>query len=192
MNNLVQSSLEIEKELSTADLPHGIKGVVEVASVPWLLILLIILIFSAFMMIFWRWKISRKCRNPSPRTSLATFLIGLKELDLSELSGDLDHRNAWHKLTAGLKFFLEDVLGVPATDSTSEELTELLGAHAGLSELQKQKLRELFIRADLVKFAGIQVGKSELRDWIVLSETIAKELFEKKSNSAAPGGESPR
>lgn len=110
-------------------------------------------------------NISRRKGAAQPeRSSEPAYIVALRKLDgfRGEKYWAPDHQKAFYSgVTDALKIYIEDRFGVDAPEMTTAELFASLKKDAVLDEAMLTELRDLFERADFVKFAKYVAGDDD-------------------------------
>ena len=162
-DTLVFKGLEMEVKTIPVDTAtfviHDIKGQIEYPVtfkevLPWVLggIAVIALILLAFKLIDRANK--RKAEALKPKDP--AYIVALRELDKyrSDKYWAPERQKAFYSgITDALKFYMDDRFGVDAPEMTTAELFDALKSDKDITPEMYSELKELFERADFVKFA---------------------------------------
>ena len=162
-DTLVFKGLEMEVKTMPVDTAtfviHDIKGQIEYPVtfkevLPWVLggIAVIALILLAFKLIDRANK--RKAEALKPKDP--AYIVALRELDKyrSDKYWAPERQKAFYSgITDALKFYMDDRFGVDAPEMTTAELFDALKSDKDITPEMYSELKELFERADFVKFA---------------------------------------
>ena len=162
-DTLVFKGLEMEVKTMPVDTAtfviHDIKGQIEYPVtfkevLPWVLggIAVIALILLAFKLIDRANK--RKAEALKPKDP--AYIVALRELDKyrSDKYWAPEKQKAFYSgITDALKFYMDDRFGVDAPEMTTAELFDALKSDKDITPEMYSELKELFERADFVKFA---------------------------------------
>lgn len=147
-----------------AELPHGVRGLMEYPYDPFWMWLGVVILGALACLGLWFWVIGpwwrrRKARAMATEPVLQRVLRELRELRPSggqledpRMLGDFYDRLSWL-----LREYLEEVSKLPVTDWTHRELREPLRSKLNLPQHEVQDLLSFLERADFVKFAKQRV-----------------------------------
>ncbi len=117
----------------------------------WLLIVALIIIL-VLKLPDWL-KSSGRSKEKSQRLPTIPYVLKrLEEIDAEKAWQNNEHKRYYSELTEVLWVYLEEHLEVSTLDQTSDQIMDTL-SKVKLNPALKQKLRELFKTADMVKFA---------------------------------------
>jgi len=162
---------------------YDIKPVIELPkdnSDWWKYVLYILPVAIAIALFLW-WLLRRNKKQKEAEKYVAPFdqaIISLKELDQQNYITDRKYKEYYSTLTDTLRRYYEEKVYDRALESTTDELIEKIEAErsAGNILFNKStisKLKDIFKRADLVKFARVNPpeGKAQA-DRLVIEEVV--------------------
>ena len=162
---------------------YDIKPVIELPkdnSDWWKYVLYILPVAIAIALFLW-WLLRRNKKQKEAEKYVAPFdqaIISLKELDQQNYISDRKYKEYYSTLTDTLRRYYEEKVYDRALESTTDELIEKIEAErsAGNILFNKStisKLKDIFKRADLVKFARVNPpeGKAQA-DRLVIEEVV--------------------
>ena len=162
-DTLIFKGLEMEVKTMPVDTAtfviHDIKGQIEYPvtfreMLPWILggLLLLGLIFLVARLI----DNANKRKKEAGKPKDPAYIVALRELDKyrSDKYWAPEKQKAFYSgITDALKFYMEDRFGVDAPEMTTAELFDALKSDKDITPEMYSGLKELFERADFVKFA---------------------------------------
>jgi len=119
------------------------------------LILLIIVLYA-----FWKYRGVKQNRNSVPTQDIPIHEIALNQLDALKLKNFLnygDSRKHFFELSEIFRRYLGKRYNFPALDWTTEEITKYIQKEKKLELIQQDETIRILDKADLIKFAKIQV-----------------------------------
>ncbi|MFN3562539.1 MAG: hypothetical protein ACK4XY_09925 [Chloroherpetonaceae bacterium] len=136
--------------------------------------------------LFKAWQKRRKAEKPKPVVpEKPPYQIAhekLAALDAYPLDSQGDFKKFYSDLSDILREFIERYYGVPALEQITSEI--LYSLRTKLSSEQIERYRQVFERADLVKFAKFYPSKIEARESLSLSKAIIEDAMPKLEPSA--------
>lgn len=147
---------------------------------PWIYVAIALIVLAGVLI--WLWKSRRKAPDAVAEVNSVDrrppWVIAeeeLKKLRESDLLRDEEYKLFYLRLTEILKTYLEPRYGIDALDRTTTELRNELKA-IGLDQADFDLLFELFVSADLVKFAKLLPSTHEAesdfqRGWRFVQDT---------------------
>lgn len=165
------------KPLQSLPLPAWVYVVIAVA---------LLLIAGGGYWLFKIWQKHRKAEKPKPVAPLKPpyqlALEKLASLEAYRLESQEDFKKFYSDLSDILREFLEHYYGVPALEQITSEI--LYALRTKLPAEQIEKYRQVFERADLVKFAKFYPSKIEARESLSLSNAIIEDATPRLEMSA--------
>ncbi len=137
--------------------------------------------------LFTLWQKHRKKEKPKavdltkPPYQLA--LEKLAALESYPLESQEDYKKFYSDLSDILRQFIEDYYRIPALEQITSEI--LYALRTKLSSEQIERYRQIFERADLVKFAKFYPSKLEARESLSLSKAVIEDAMPRLEPSAA-------
>ena len=139
--------------------------------------------------LFLYWLLRRHKRKKEEDKYMAPFdqaLAALQELDESQLIENAQYKAYYTALTDAIRNYYDEKVYDRALESTTDELIQRLEAekesgHIKFNNETLQQLRDVFKRADLVKFARITPPEGK-----ALADRIAVEQIVKQTKEALP------
>lgn len=160
--------------------PHDILGAVPYETPLWMLVGLVLLALLCLATAYWLWK--RRPLKPAVAAPEPVPALGpedwLKELMLLAPPSpfDAEAREAYYfELTRILKNFLQFDAKKPLVDMTTEELmAEFPRLSLSLKRDQREDVQAFVLKADQIKFAHSEVGRTEAEQDRALVEKWAR------------------
>jgi hypothetical protein len=132
---------------------------------PWILAALAVILL--IVLAIWYFK-KRKKKEPifklRPKVVLLPHEMALQEMEklrVKKLWQAGRVKEYYSELTEIIRKYIEDRFILPALEQTSAEITDSLRGHAGCPPKALERLGELLVLADLVKFAKTKPGAAE-------------------------------
>ncbi len=148
-------------------------------------VVLLLLIGGGYWL-FTVWQKRRKAETPKPvvpeKPPYQIALEKLTALDAYPLETQEDFKKFYSDLSDILREFIEQHYRVPALEQITSEI--LYSLRTKLSSEQVERYRQVFERADLVKFAKFYPSKIEARESLSLSKAIIEDATPKLEPSA--------
>lgn len=148
-------------------------------------VVLLLLIGGGYWL-FTVWQKRRKAEKPKPvepeKPPYQIALEKLAALDAYTLETQDDFKKFYSDLSDILREFIERYYRVPALEQITSEI--LYSLRTKLSSEQIERYRQVFERADLVKFAKFYPSKIEARESLTLSKAIIEDATPKLEPSA--------
>ncbi len=131
------------------------------------------------------WQKRRKAEKPKPAEPLKPpYQIALEKLaslDAYPLESQEDFKKFYSDLSDILREFIEHYYRIPALEQITSEI--LYALRTKLSSEHIEKYRQVFERADLVKFAKFYPSKLEARESLSLSKNVIEETVPRLETS---------
>ncbi len=147
----------------------------------------IVLLAGIGYWLFTLWQKHRKKEKPKPLAPVKPpYQIALEKLAALEgypLESQEDYKKFYSDLSDILRQFIEDYYRIPALEQITSEI--LYALRTKLSAEQIERYRQIFERADLVKFAKFYPSKIEARESLSLSKTVIEDTTPRLDPSAA-------
>lgn len=148
-------------------------------------VVLLLLIGGGYWL-FKLWQKHRQAEKPKPvvpeKPPYQIALEKLAALDAYPLDSQDDFKKFYSDLSDILREFIERYYRVPALEQITSEI--LYSLRTKLSSEQIERYRQVFERADLVKFAKFYPSKIEARESLSLSKAIIEDATPKLEPSA--------
>jgi len=136
--------------------------------------------------LFTLWQKHRKKEKPKAvEPKKPPYQIALEKLALLDaypLESQEDYKKFYSDLSDILREFIEDYYRIPALEQITSEI--LYALRTKLSAEQIARYRQIFERADLVKFAKFYPSKIEARESLSLSKAVIEETTPQSLSSA--------
>ncbi len=165
------------KPLQTLPLPAWVYVAIAVA---------LLLIIGGGYWLFKVWQKHRQAEKPKPvvpeKPPYQIALEKLAALDAYPLETQDDFKKFYSDLSDILREFIERYYRIPALEQITSEI--LYSLRTKLSSEQTETYRQVFERADLVKFAKFYPSKIEARESLSLSKAIIEDATPKLEPSA--------
>ena len=166
-------------------LPHGLRGVVEIVD-PWRGLRLSgigVLVAAVCALGFWFWwrrrQLFPESSGPLPDDVARARLQRALEL--------IDHSQPFvAEVSEAVRTYLEARFGLRAPERTTEEFIEELRANGALAEEHREALDAFLGACDLVKFAGVRPGRTELEELHLAALKLVNELTPAAKLSPTP------
>ncbi len=166
------------KPLQTLPLPAWVYVAIAVG-----VVLLAVIGYWLFML----WRKHRKKEKPKAvEPTKPPYQIALEKLAALEgypLESQEDYKKFYSDLSDILRQFIEDYYRIPALEQITSEI--LYALRTKLSTEQMERYRQIFERADLVKFAKFYPSKIEARESLSLSKAVIEDATPRLEPSAA-------
>ncbi len=137
--------------------------------------------------LFTLWQKHRQKEKPKAvEPKKPPYQLALEKLAALEgypLESQEDYKKFYSDLSDILREFIEDYYRIPALEQITSEI--LYALRTKLSTEQIERYRQIFERADLVKFAKFYPSKIEARESLSLSKAIIEETTPRLDPSAA-------
>lgn len=140
---------------------YGIKGNIHVGYtfmeiLPYILLFLIVIALLFLGYYFWKKHQPKEKKIVIPKIPPFDMAMqNLKKLDEARLLKEGNVKEYYVRLTDILRKYIEDELNIPAMESTTYEIMELLRSK-DISNDSKDKIKELLKESDFVKFAKFE------------------------------------
>lgn len=148
--------------------------------------IVLLLIAAGGYWLFKVWQKRRTIEKPKPTApSKPPYEIALEKLALLEaypLESQADFKKFYSDLSDILREFIEHYYHIPALEQITSEI--LYALRTKLTSEQLEKYRQVFERADLVKFAKFYPSKIEVRESLSLSKAVIEETTPQLEASA--------
>jgi hypothetical protein len=136
--------------------------------------------------LFTLWQKHRRKEKPKPLAPVKPpYQVALEKLALLDaypLESQEDYKKFYSDLSDILREFIEDYYRIPALEQITSEI--LYALRTKLSAEQIARYRQIFERADLVKFAKFYPSKIEARESLSLSKAVIEETTPQSLSSA--------
>lgn len=198
-DTLVFKGLEMDVKTMPVDtstfVPHDIKGQINYPLtagevLPWVGAGLLLAALAVIALLLARRAAER--RKEAGRPKDPAYIVALRELEKyrSEKYWAPERQKAFYSgITDALKFYIDERFGVDAPEMTTAELFDALKTDKDISPELYSSLKELFERADFVKFAKYAAADEENASALPLAVRFVTSTYQNADAAPETGGE---
>ena len=198
-DTLVFKGLEMDVKTMPVDtstfVPHDIKGQINYPLtagevLPWVGAGLLLAALAVIALLLARRAAAR--RKEAVRPKDPAYIVALRELEKyrSEKYWAPERQKAFYSgITDALKVYIDERFGVDAPEMTTAELFDALKTDKDISPELYSSLKELFERADFVKFAKYAAADEENASALPLAVRFVTSTYQNADTAPETGGE---
>ncbi|MDP0500011.1 MAG: DUF4381 family protein [Verrucomicrobiota bacterium JB022] len=165
---------------------HDIQPPVRFASVPWLLLSLLIVLLLAVLALSLFWSRRRRTQKTTEEIRLAPIQMAREALKTLATEKDLTDRAFAYELTGIVRRYAEAAFRLPVTERTTEEMLDALQANPPFSPELAQRLGHLLQSTVLVRYAAQPFSEQQRQELLQEGANWVERAEQERQPAPAP------